>query len=105
MRSPSRKNAKIAENTGSSVKIRLARLAVVCCWKTLWSTRHTPEQTMPRNSAAAQTFAVPGSEGVSRKTDSTEITTPTTARSHTPSASGSTRSSATARSVIIRSTE
>ena len=90
MRSPSRKNAKIAENTGSSVKIRLARLAVVCCWKTLWSTRHTPEQTMPRNSAAAQTFAVPGSEGVSRKTDSTEITTPTTARSHTPSASGST---------------
>ena len=29
MRSPSRKNAKIAENTGSSVKIRLARLAVV----------------------------------------------------------------------------
>lgn len=60
---------------------------------------------MPRNSDAAQTFAVPGSAGVSRKTDSTEITTPTTARSHTPSASGSTRSSATARSVIIRSTE
>ena len=60
---------------------------------------------MPRNSAAAQTFAVPGSAGVSKNTESISITTPTTARSHTPSASGSTFSFATAFSVTIRSME
>ena len=77
-RSPAKKKATTAENSGSSVKISPMWMAEVyfCC--TAVTVKAMPVQKTDRNRALLQPVAVWGRQGVSNKTDSSSITVPVT---------------------------